>query len=185
MNNQFIEKHKNDFESIEAFLKKDVSTLRIGRANPSMVENILVNSYGAKTPIQHLASISSPDARSITIQPWDKNALKDIEKGIIEAQIGLNPVNEGNLIRITLPQLTQEDRVKIVKILNQKLEQAKVKIRIIRDRAREEILHAQKNNEITEDDKYDYLKELDEYTKKQNEVIENFGINKEKEIMTI
>ena len=183
--NQFIEKHKDEFENALEFLKKEVSSLRIGRASPALVENIHVDAYGVKTPIMQLASITSPDARSITIQPWDKSVIKHIEKGIIEANIGINPVNEGNIIRITMPHLTQEDREKIVKILQQKVEQGRIKIRLVRDKVREDILKAEKNKEITQDDKYDFLKEIDEFTKKQNDAIEQFSENKEKEIMTI
>lgn len=183
--NQFIEKYKNEFENAFEFLKKEVSSLRIGRASPALVENIHIDAYGVKTPIVQLASITSPDARSITIQPWDKSVIKHIEKGIIEANIGINPVNEGNIIRITMPHLTQEDREKLVKILLQKAEQSKIKIRLVRDKVREDILKAEKNKEITQDDKYDFLKEIDEFTKKQNDTIEQFSENKEKEIMTI
>ncbi len=183
--NQFIEKYKNEFENALEFLKKEVSSLRIGRASPALVENIHIDAYGVKTPIMQLASITSPDARSITIQPWDKSVIKHIEKGIIEANIGMNPVNEGNIIRITMPHLTQEDREKLVKILQQKVEQGKIKIRLVRDKVREDILKAEKNKEITQDDKYDFLKETDEFTKKQNDAIEQFSENKEKEIMTI
>lgn len=183
--NTYLENNILDFEGVETFLKKEISSLRIGRANPSMVENILVDSYGVKTPLSHIASIASPDARSITIQPWDKGVMKNIEKGIVEANIGLAGVNEGNIIRITLPQLTQEDRKNLVKILHQKLEHAKIKLRLIRDKVREEIQEAEKNNEITEDDKFSYLKEADEFTKKNNDSVDTIIKNKEKEIMEI
>lgn len=183
--NQYIEKYKNEFDNSFKFLKKEVSSLRIGRASPALVENIHVDSYGVKTPIVQLASIATPDARSITIQPWDKSIIKNIEKGIIEANIGINPVNEGNIIRITMPHLTQEDREKLVKILQQKVEQGRIKIRLVRDKVRDDILGAEKNKNITEDDKYDFLKEIDEFTKKQNDTIEEFSKIKQKEIMSI
>ncbi len=183
--NQYIEKYKHEFDNAFEFFKKEVSSLRIGRASPALVENIHVDSYGVKTPIVQLASIATPDARSLTIQPWDKSIIKNIERGIIEANIGINPVNEGNIIRITMPHLTQEDRKKLVKILLQKTEQGRIKSRLIRDKVRDDILKAEKNKDITEDDKFDFLKEVDEFTKEQNENIEKFSKNKEKEIMTI
>lgn len=183
--NILIEKHKKEFDGAVEFFKKDIAMIKAGRASPALVENVAVDSYGVKTPLIELASLSAPDAKSILIQPWDKNILKDIEKAILEARLGFNPVNEGNSIRITLPHLTQEDRSQLVKLLHQKLENGKIKIRGARDRVREDILKSEKNKEITEDDKYDFLKELDEFAKDETGKIEDIAKKKEEEIMKI
>lgn len=183
--NQFIEKYQNELAQSENFLKKDLLSLRTGRANPTLVENILVDSYGVKTPLQHLASIHCPNSRQIIIQPWDKNLSKEIERGILASNIGLNPVNEGAHIRLNLPSMTEEERKNLVKLLNQKVEQAKIKLRLIRDKIREEIFASEKGKAITQDDKFNYLKELDEFIKKQNDSFVLLEKNKEKEIMTL
>ena len=180
-----INNYRNNFEEIVNFFKNELSTMRIGRANPVMVENILVESYGVKTPLKGLASINVSDARTILIEPWDKNIVKDIEKAVIEANIGFSPVNEGKLIRINLPQLTAESRQKLVKLLNQKREQSRIKTRGLRDEIKDEIIKLEKNKEITEDDKYDLLKKLDEFTKSYNEKLDLISAEKEKEITTI
>lgn len=183
--NPYLSNALSEYEKTEDFLKKDLSSLRVGRANAGMVENIMVDAYGIKTPLHHLGTIAAPDPRTLVIQPWDKNITKDIEKAILAAHIGLAPVNEGGIVRLSLPQLTEEDRKNLVKLLNQKIEQAKIKLRLIRDRVREEILNAEKRKEITEDDKYDFLRELDEYNKKNNEKYDDIGEKKKNDIMTI
>lgn len=185
MANIYIQNNETQFTDCMEFIKKDLSTLRTGRAHPSMVENILVDSYGVKSPIKHVASITIPEARTIKIQPWDKSITKNMEKAIIEANIGINPVNEGNIIRLTLPLMTSEDRLKMVKNLNEKLEQGRIKIRHTRDDIREKIVTAEKNKEITEDEKYAFLEELDNITKEYNNKIKIMGDEKEKELMTI
>lgn len=182
---EIIEKHISDFDSNVEFVKKDMATLRTGRANPIMVENIAIDSYGVKTPLKQLASINVPEARTLVIQPWDQNLVKEIEKGIIDAKLGISPVNEGKVIRLTVPQLTAESRQELVKNVHKKLEEARIKIRSVRDKIRDEILSAHKNNAITEDDKFDALKELDSVTKDYNDTIKELGEAKEKEIMTI
>jgi len=185
MSNAYIQQNEIKCKDVFNFLKKDIASLRTGRAHPNMVENIMVESYGVKSPLKQLASITVPEARTLKIQPWDKSILKNIEKSIIEAKIGINPVNEGTIIRVTVPQMTSEDRLKLVKNLHEKLEQAKVKIRLVRDETREKIVLAEKNKEITEDDKFDFLKELDNYIKEQNDTVKKIGEDKEKELMTI
>lgn len=180
-----IDSFKKDFDAVREFLEKELSTLRTGRANPLMVEGILVESYGVKSPLKSLASISVPEARTIVITPWDKNINKDIEKAIIEANIGINPVNEGKLIRLTIPQLTSETRQDLVKIVNQKLETARIRLRGLRDNIKDQIISEEKNNNITEDDKFDFLKELDDITKEYNNILVDVRNDKEKEITTI
>ena len=185
MANIYIQNNDSKFVECLDFLKKDLTALRTGRAHPSMVENILVDSYGVRSPIKHIASITIPEARTLKIQPWDKTIIKNMEKAIIEANIGINPVNEGNIIRLTIPLMTSEDRLKMVKNLNEKLEQGKIKVRHVRDEIKEKIVLAEKDKEITEDEKYAFLEELDNTTKGYNNTIKQLGEEKEKELMTI
>ena len=180
-----IDSHKSDFDKSLENLKGELATLRVGRANSIMVENILVEAYGTKTPLKQLASISIPEARTILIQPWDKTIAKDIEKSIIQANIGINPVNEGQQIRLTIPPLTEESRRELTKSVGEKMEKTRIVIRQIRDKVREVIIKMEKNKEITEDDKYDLQQDLDDLVKDYNDQIKKMGETKEKEIMTI
>lgn len=185
MANQFIQKKQADVEAAIEHFKSELSSLRTGRANPSLVQNILIDCYGVKTPLLQLASITTPEARQIKIEPWDKNLLKSIEKGISEANLGLQAVIEGNFLRITIPMMTEEDRLKLVKILNEKLEAAKISMRSIREKIKESILIAEKNKEITEDERYDFVEELDKAIGEWNKKLIEIAQAKEKEIMTI
>jgi len=180
-----IENHLGDFSGAVEHFKQDISTLKTGRANPAVLDSIRVSSYGTMSPINQVASISVPDARCILIQPWDKGVLKDIEKAIQESDLGINPVNEGDKIRITIPQMTEESRKDIVKILNQKAEQAKIAVRIVRDKVKEEILEAEKNKDFGEDEKYSLMEGLDKKTTEFNDQIKAITETKEKEIMSI
>lgn len=180
-----IENHNKTFEDILEFSKKELATLRTGRANSIMVENIVVESYGAKMPIKQMAAISVPDARTLVIQPWDQNVIKEIEKAIVEADIGIRPVNEGKILRLVIPELTSESRQELVKNLHKRMEQGKIKLRNLRDKIREEIMNAEKDKQITEDDKFAALKDLDETTREYVEKIKTLADTKEKEIMTI
>lgn len=180
-----IDSHKPNFEKAMEVLKGDLTTLRVGRANPLMVENILVEVYGAKTPIKQLASTTVPEARTLLIQPWDKSIIKDVEKAIIAANIGISPVNEGAQIRLTIPPLTEESRLELAKSVGEKMEKTRIVIRQLRDKVKEEAVKKEKDKEITEDDKYDLIKKLDELVKEYNEKIKQAGEAKEKEIMTL
>lgn len=177
--------YKEEFEKSLEYLKKELSSIRTGRANPALVENILVQSYGTKSPLNQLASITIPEARTILIQPWDKNITKDIEKAIAESEIGISPVVEGDHIRLTIPPLTEESRQSFVKLINEKSEKARVAIRQVRDKIKEEILKKEKNKEITEDDKYDLIKDLDEMTREYNDKIKELAQGKEEEVMSL
>ena len=180
-----LENHQTKFEQTIARLKEDLATMRVGRANPLLVENIVVDAYGARTPIKQLASISVPEARTILIQPWDKSITKEVEKGIVAANIGINPVNEGQQLRLTVPQLTEESRKELTKSVSEKEEKARVAIRQVRDRVKEEIVSQERGRAITEDDKYNLIKQLDELVKDYNTQIKEFGEKKVNEIMTI
>lgn len=180
-----IDNYKPDFDKALESLRSELATLRVGRANSIMVENILVESYGAKTSIKQLASITVPEARTILIQPWDKTIIKEMEKAIIEANIGISPVNEGSHIRLTISPLTEESRKELTKSVGEKMEKTRITNRQIRDKAKDKIVKQEKAKEITEDDKYDLIKKLNELVREYNEKIKEAGEAKEKEIMTL
>jgi ribosome recycling factor len=183
--NQFIEQKKAEFDLAIEHFKKEISSLRTGRAQSTLVENVMVEAYGSQTPLKQLASISVPEAKSISIEPWDKNLLKEIEKALNFSNLGLSIVNAGNKIITKVPLMTEENRKGLLKVLSQKLETAKISIRQIRDKVKESILAAEKNKEITQDDRYKYAADLDNYVTDINKKLESITKEKEEEIMTI
>jgi ribosome recycling factor len=185
MPRDFISVAQPEFQDVLNFLRTDLSALRTGRATPAIVENVMIEAYGGRTALVGLASLSIPDARTILIEPWDKSILKDIERGIQEAKLGVNPVVQGNQIRVALPQLTEESRRGLIKVMNEKLENARISIRNVRETARAEVTKAEKEKEIAEDDKYRLLEQIDKVAAGYNEQIKNIGAEKETEIMTI
>lgn len=180
-----INNKKTDLDKALEYLRDELSKLRTGRANPSLVESISVDYYGTKTPIKQLASINVPEARLIAINPWDKSALASIESSIRSSDLGFNPVNDGQIIRINIPALTEERRKDLVKVLNQKAEEARITVRNIREETWKEIQNREESGTISEDEKFrgkDMLqKVIDEY----NEKIEKIREVKEREIMTV
>ncbi|HAM88365.1 MAG: Ribosome recycling factor [Candidatus Falkowbacteria bacterium GW2011_GWC2_38_22] len=183
--NTYIENQKEDFNKTIEHFKKEISSLRTGRANPGILDNVQVSAYGVKTPLNGVASINVPDGHSITIAPWDRNVIKDIEKAIVEADLGVGVVNEGMQIRVNVPKMTEENRRDLVKKLNEKQEAARIAIRQIREDIKSEIEDAEKNKEIGEDEKFKYLKELDDEVARQNDGLKAIREKKEEEIMTI
>lgn len=165
----------------------DIGGIRTGRASSSLVENIVVPAYGGtqRLRIMELASITSPDPTQIVISPWDKSIIGDIKKGILEANIGMNPNIDGEIIRITVPPLTTEDREKYVKLLSQKLENGKVIIRQIRADEMHEIKKKFEAKEITEDEKFGFEKKLQELTDQFIGKIEEMGEKKKNELLQI
>ena len=183
--NQYIQNKKEEFDKAIDFFKKDIFNLRSGRANPAIFEGLYAEAYGVKTPINGLANINVSDSKSMVISPWDKNVLKDIEKAIVEADLGVGVVNEGDKIRITIPQMTEENRKELVKKLNEKQEKARIATRQIRDEVKENIEKAEELKEISEDDKFRFIKELDEEVANNNNKIKEIREKKEEDIMTI
>ncbi|MFA6534315.1 MAG: ribosome recycling factor [Patescibacteria group bacterium] len=180
-----LEDYKPEFAKLIDHLKADLMGLRTGRANPALIENLLVEAYGSKMPIKQVGSITVADARSMTVEPWDKGLLKDVEKAIAAANLGLGTANEGQFIRVSVPQMTEETRRDLVKVLKEKIENGRVAVRGLRDKIRDEASEQEKNNEITEDDKYRLQKDLDELTGKYNDQIKEMLEKKEEEIMTV
>ena len=183
--NQYIQNHQEEFDKAIDFFKKEISNLRTGRANPGMLDNVLVEAYGAKNPINAVANVSVADAQSITITPWDKNVAKDIEKAIVEASLGLGVVNEGGRIRVTVPKMTEENRKDLVKKLNEKMETSRISLRQIRDDIKNEIEQAEKDKEVTEDEKYSFIEQLDKEIRELNDELKKIRDQKEEDIMTI
>ena len=183
--NKYIQAKEGEFIKAIDFLKKEFSHLRTGRANPNILQGIQVEAYGTRTPLNGLANINVADGHSITVSPWDKHIVKDMEKAIVEADLGLGVINEGDKIRITVPLMTEENRKELVKKLNEKTEESRISLRQIRDEIKSEIERANKNKEISEDDKFRFIKEMDEAINKRNEDIKALRDKKESEIMTI
>lgn len=183
--NQYLESRQTDFSAALEFFKKEISSLRTGRANPAVLDSVQVEAYGVLNPMNAVANIAVADARSIVIAPWDKSVIKAIEKAIIEADLGLGVVNEGDKVRLTVPPLTEENRKDLVKKLNEKMEKTRIILRGARDKVKEAIEAAYDAKEIGEDDKFRCMKELDEFSAKKNDELKNIRDHKEKDIMEI
>ncbi len=168
-----------------AALQREYGTVRAGRANPSLLDRIEVNYYGTMTPLKQLAGISAPEPRLLVIQPWDKKAIADIEKAILKSDLGLTPVNDGSLIRLAIPPLTEERRRELVKYVRKKAEECKVGIRNIRRDANEEIKKLEKESEISEDDRRRAQEEIQELTNEKIKEVDRILEAKEKEIMEV
>ncbi|MEI7741866.1 MAG: ribosome recycling factor [bacterium] len=181
----FIAEQKPHYEDAIKHFKTELAGLRTGRANPSVVENIPVQAYGGIMEIKALASINVPDAKTIVIDPWDKSVMKDIEKAITDARIGTNPIIDGTIIRLSFPSMTEETRRSVVKMMKEKLEEARVAIRKIREMLREEVLANEKSGKIGEDERFRMTTELDDMTKEFTAKLDVMTAEKEKEIMTI
>ena len=177
----YEEKMKKSIESVMS----DFDTVRAGRANASVLNRISVDYYGTPTPIQQIASVSTPDARSLLIQPWDASVLKGIEKAILASDLGLNPQNDGRTIRLIFPALTEERRRDLVKQVKKYGEEAKVAVRNIRRDAMDKFKAQKKKSEITEDDLKIIEKDLQKLTDDYIKEVERIADEKEKELMEI
>ena len=177
----YSEKMGKTIESV----KGDFASVRAGRANAGVLDRIQVSYYGTPTPIQQVASISTPDPRTLQIQPWDTSLLKAIEKAIQTSDLGINPQNDGRVIRLAFPQLTEERRVELTKQVRKYGENGKVAIRNIRRDAMETLKAQEKKSEITEDDRKQSEKDLQELTDKRCKEIDSLTAAKEKELMAV
>ncbi len=166
-------------------LEENFAEVRAGRANPAILNKITVDYYGTPTPINQVAGISVPEARLIVIQPWDNSLLKEIEKEILKAEIGINPNNDGKVIRLAFPELNEERRKEIVKDIKKMAEDSKVAIRSIRREAMDEAKKLQKDNQMTEDELKSSEDQIQKLTDKKVQEIDTILSNKEKEIMNI
>ena len=185
MKNRIVKEVESKMKGIVDFFTKEIGTLRIGRASVSLLEGIVVEYYGSKLPINQIATITIPQPQLLVIQPWDKNVVDEIVKAIQLSNIGLNPVSDGNVIRIPVPPLSEERRKEIVKILHKMSEEAKVEIREVRREANAKLKEKEKNGEISEDDMYKGIDEIQKITDRYIEEINKKTESKEKEIMEL
>lgn len=183
-----LEVHKKLEEKMEktiSVLKDELLTIRAGRANPNMLDRVSVDYYGTMTPLKQMAAVSSPEPRTIMIQPWDKTAMASIEKAILTSDLGFNPSNDGSVIRINIPQLTEERRKDLIKLVAKTGEQAKVALRNERREANEAIKKLEKTSEISEDDAKKAQDEVQKITDAHIKTIDELIEKKEKDIMEV
>ena len=178
-------KTKERMEKCLDSLERDFSNIRAGRANPNVLNNVMVDYYGTPTPVGQMAAVSVPEPRLLVIQPWDASTLKDIEKAINVADIGINPQNDGKVIRLAFPQLTEEHRKNLVKDVAKRGEEAKVAVRNVRRDAMDDLKKMKKDNAITEDDLKDGEKKMQDITDKYIKQVEEMTKKKEDEILSI
>jgi len=180
-----IEQHKEDFESAVEHFQGELQGIRTGRANAGFVDELRVSVYGQEMALKAVASITVPDAKTIQIEPWDKTAVKEIEKGLVESNLGMAPNTQGTVIRLIMPPMTEENRKNMVKLLGQKEEQARIQIRNTREKIRSAIIEDEKNKEINEDEKHRQLEALDKEVALWNAKIDEMTKEKEAEIVQV
>ena len=169
-------------KAIEA-TSREFSEVRTGRASPSLVEGMIIEYYGTHTPLKQLASISVPDARLIVIQPWDKNCLGDIEKAVLKSNIGIQPTNDGKVVRLAMPPLSKERREELSKVVKDMAENGHVSLRTVRHEGKIAIEAAEKNKQATEDEKFNSLDQLQKMTDSYSKKITDVLAAKQKELM--
>lgn len=180
----FKETQEKMHKAAEA-VDRDFNTLRTGRASLALVDNVQVGAYGAKMPLKQLATVSTPDSRTILIQPFDRNQMHAIEKAILAANIGLTPNNDGKAVRLNIPPLTEERRRELVKLAKKMAEEGRIAVRNIRRHSNEQIKQTEKHHEITEDDRDKATHKVQELTDKFIKEIDELLTRKEKEIMEV
>lgn len=182
---EVLNKAEEKMQKSVGSLKNEFASIRAGRANPAVLDKILVDYYGTPTPINQMAAVSVSEARVLVIQPWDKSLIKEIEKAIQASDIGINPANDGSVIRLTFPQLTEDRRKELVKDLKKYGEEAKVAIRSIRRDANDKLKAMKKNSELTEDDLKQGEDKTQKLTDKYIKNIDEVVAEKEKEVLSI
>ena len=168
-----------------ANLKEELNAVRAGRANPALLDRVEVEYYGTPTPIKQLANVSCPDPRTIVVSPFDPKSIKDIERGILAANVGINPVNDGKVVRLTIPQVTEERRKELTKEIKHLGEETKVAVRNLRRTANDEVKKEEKAGELTEDDLKQDLEEIQETVDKAIKDIDAVIAEKEKELLEV
>jgi len=181
----YIEKHQEQFDKTIEHLREGLAGLRGDRANPIVIEKIPVEAYGSITPLNGLAAIQVQDARTLIVQPWDKSVTKDIEKAIQASDLGINPINEGTQIRLSFPSLTEEKRKDLIKIVHEKLEEARIAIRGVRETILKDVKKAKEDKEIGEDQFFVVEKDVQKKVDFFNDLIKEIGEKKEKELLTV
>ena len=176
---------KQEFSSVEEWLKKEYSQISTGRANPALLDSVMVESYGTTQPIKNIASVTIEDARTIRVSPWDKGVIKDIEKAISQSGLPLSAVADGNGLRISVPQLTAESKIPIIKLCKEKLEDARITVRDARREAEKDIEAREKAGEYAEDDKFRAKEDLQKLVDEANSKLEDLFAKKEVDITTV
>jgi ribosome recycling factor len=185
MYRQVIDAATEKMQKTTSVLQSDLRSIRAGRANPQLLERVVVDYYGVQTPLTQMGNITAPEPRMLVISVWDQKALPLVEKAIIKSDLGLNPSNDGKIIRLVIPELNEERRKELTRVVRKTVEDAKVAIRSIRRDAMEQIKKLEKNSEITEDDRTKAEKKMQDKTDEAIKGIDAIGAQKEKEIMEV
>lgn len=184
MADQIIETAQAKMTKAEEALKRELGSIRAGRANASILNRVMVEYYGAQTPLNQVASITIPEPRILMVTPYDKSALEDIEKGILESDVGITPANDGTAIRLVVPQLTEERRKEIAKQVKAKAEEGKVAVRNVRREAMDSIKKGHKNGDYTDDDLHNLEDQVQKVTDKAIKGVDAIAAEKEQEVLT-
>lgn len=185
MSNAILKEASEKMEQAVQAFSKNLATVRAGRANPNILDSVTVDYYGANTPLNQLANIGAPEARLLVITPYDKSALSDMEKAIQKSDLGLSPSNDGNVIRISIPALTEERRRDLVKVVGKYAEESRVQVRNNRRDANDQLKKAEKNGDLTEDDLRDLQNDVQKATDDHIAKIDQLAKDKENEIMEV
>ncbi|MCL2766721.1 MAG: ribosome recycling factor [Peptococcaceae bacterium] len=185
MANEIITESEGNMKKTIDAVRKEFASLRAGRATPALLDKIMVNYYGTLTPINQLANISVPEARLLVIQPWDKNAFSDIERAIMKSDLGITPASDGSVIRLAVPQLNQERRTELLKVVKKKAEEGRVAVRNVRRDTNDKLKSEQKDGALTEDDLKRSQDEVQKLTDKYIKEIDGVLATKEQEIMQV
>ena len=185
MYRQVIDTAAEKMQKTTSVLQGDLRSIRAGRANPQLLERVVVDYYGVQTPLTQMGNITAPEPRMLVISVWDQKALPLVEKAIIKSDLGLNPSNDGKIIRLVIPELNEERRKELTKLVRKTVEEAKVAVRSIRRDAMEQIKKLEKNGDITEDDRTKAEKKVQEKTDDAIKGLDAIGAQKEKEIMEV
>jgi ribosome recycling factor len=185
MYKDLVNKSEESMKKSINFLKEELASIRAGKANPKLVDKIQVSYYGTMTPISQLANISVPEPRSIIIQPWDSSLVKEVERAILASDLGINPSNDGKLIRLVIPPLTEERRRDLIKLVKKEVESSKIAVRNIRRDAIEEFKKMEKSSELTKDDLKKAEEEIQKVTDKYIKLTDDIYKEKEKEILEV
>lgn len=183
--NQFMSEVQPKFERTLAHLRRELASLRSSRVTPALVEHVMVEAYGTLTPLIELSGITAPEPRLLVVSPWDKTIIKEVQTALQTADLGVQPVVDGALVRLNFPPLTEERRRELVKVMNTKLEEARVAVRAVREEALKHLKEQKTAGSVSEDDFFAAQKELQKAVDEHNETIRQLGADKEKEIMTI
>lgn len=184
MADQIVETAQAKMAKAEEALKRELGSIRAGRANASILNRVMVEYYGAQTPLNQVASITIPEPRILMVTPYDKSALEDIEKGILESDVGITPANDGTAIRLVVPQLTEERRKEIAKQVKAKAEEGKVAVRNVRREAMDNIKKGHKNGDYTDDDLHNLEDQVQKVTDKAIKGVDAIAAEKEQEVLT-